>query len=293
MNRTVATAAGFVGIAVLFLVWQSFFIVDQRQQALVLQFGQIQRVEKEPGLKIKIPFIQDVVRLDKRLIGFDAPPEEIITADQRRLVVDTFVRFRITDPLRFYQSVSTLAGLRARLPSVVNSSVRGVLGGRDTTMIISGERGQIMNQIRDSLNGEARAFGIEVVDVRIRRADFPDAISQSIFERMKTERQREAKESRAEGFELSEKIRADAERQRTIGIADARRQAEILRGEGDAIRTKTLATAANQDPEFYAFYRSLQAYAQALQPGDTTLVLSPDSEFFKYFAEPPLLGGKK
>lgn len=293
MNRTVATAAGFVGIAVLFLVWQSFFIVDQRQQALVLQFGQIQRVEKEPGLKMKIPFIQDVVRLDKRLIGFDAPPEEIITADQRRLVVDTFVRFRITDPLRFYQSVSTLAGLRARLPSVVNSSVRGVLGGRDTTMIISGERGQIMNQIRDSLNGEARAFGIEVVDVRIRRADFPDAISQSIFERMKTERQREAKESRAEGFELSEKIRADAERQRTIGIADARRQAEILRGEGDAIRTKTLATAANQDPEFYAFYRSLQAYAQALQPGDTTLVLSPDSEFFKYFAEPPLLGGKK
>ena len=293
MNRTVATAAGFVGIAVLFLVWQSFFIVDQRQQALVLQFGQIQRVEKEPGLKMKIPFIQDVVRLDKRLIGFDAPPEEIITADQRRLVVDTFVRFRITDPLRFYQSVSTLAGLRARLPSVVNSSVRGVLGGRDTTMIISGERGQIMNQIRDSLNGEARAFGIEVVDVRIRRADFPDAISQSIFERMKTERQREAKESRAEGFELSEKIRADAERQRTIGIADARRQAEILRGEGDAIRTKTLATAANHDPEFYAFYRSLQAYAQALQPGDTTLVLSPDSEFFKYFAEPPLLGGKK
>ena len=293
MNRTVATAAGFVGIVVLFLVWQSFFIVDQRQQALVLQFGQIQRVEKEPGLKMKIPFIQDVVRLDKRLIGFDAPPEEIITADQRRLVVDTFVRFRITDPLRFYQSVSTLAGLRARLPSVVNSSVRGVLGGRDTTMIISGERGQIMNQIRDSLNGEARAFGIEVVDVRIRRADFPDAISQSIFERMKTERQREAKESRAEGFELSEKIRADAERQRTIGIADARRQAEILRGEGDAIRTKTLATAANQDPEFYAFYRSLQAYAQALQPGDTTLVLSPDSEFFKYFAEPPLLGGKK
>ena len=293
MNRTVLTAASVVGIVLLFLVWQSFFIVDQRQQALVLQFGQIQKVERDPGLKMKIPFIQDVVRLDKRLIGFDAPPEEIITSDQQRLVVDTFVRFRITDPLRFYQSVSTLAGLRARLPSVVNSSVRGVLGGRDSTTIISGERGQIMNQIRDSLNGEARAFGIEVVDVRIRRADFPDAISQSIFERMKTERQREAKESRAEGFELSEKIRADAERQRTIGIAEARRSAEILRGEGDATRTKTLATAANQDPEFYAFYRSLQAYAQALQPGDTTMVLSPDSEFFKYFAEPPLLGGKK
>jgi membrane protease subunit HflC len=287
MNRQVLTAVA-IAVAVLgFVLFSAVFTVHQTQQALVLQFGDPRRVIKEPGLQFKTPFIQDVVYLDKRILSFDAPSEEIIASDQRRLVVDSFARFRIADPLLFYQRVGNEAIARARLATVINGSLRRVLASQDSTSIVSGERAALMGQIRDFVNAEAKPLGIEVVDVRIKRADFPDTVSQAIFRRMQTEREREAREIRAQGAELSERIRADAERQRTILLAEAQRNAEILRGEGDAERTRIFAEATGQDPEFYGFYRSLQAYAEALRQSDTSMVLSPRSEFFRFFGELP------
>lgn len=286
MNRTLLTVIVVVLVAAGFLVKASLFTVHQAQQALVVQFGDPRRVISEPGLNVKIPLIQDVVYFDKRILGLDAQPEEILTTDQRRLVVDSFVRYRITNPLLFYQTVRNELGLRGRLAPSVANAFRGAFGKLDATSIISGDRPSAMQQVTTTLQEDSRRLGIELVDVRIKRADFPDTISQAIFRRMQTERQREANEQRATGFELAEKIRAEAERQRTVLIADARRRSEILRGEGDAERTKIFAEAANKDPEFYGFYRSLQAYTKALQQGDTTMVLSPDSEFFRYFESP-------
>ncbi|WP_341909570.1 protease modulator HflC [Ferrovibrio terrae] len=286
MNRSLLTIVVIVLVALGFLVKASLFTVHQAQQALVVQFGDPRRVITEPGLNVKIPLIQDVVYFDKRILGLDAQPEEILTSDQRRLVVDSFVRYRITNPLLFYQTVRNELGLRGRLSPSVANAFRGAFGRLDASTIISGDRPAAMQQVTTTLQEDSRRLGIELVDVRIKRADFPDTIGQAIFRRMQTERQREANEQRATGFELSEKIRAEAERQRTILIADARRRSEILRGEGDAERTKIFAEAANRDPEFYNFYRSLQAYTKVLQPGDTTMVLSPDSEFFRYFESP-------
>jgi membrane protease subunit HflC len=283
MNRSLLTIVVIVLVAVGFLVKASLFTVHQAQQALVVQFGDPRRVITEPGLNVKIPLIQDVVYFDKRILGLDAQPEEILTSDQRRLVVDSFVRYKITNPLLFYQTVRNELGLRGRLAPSVANAFRGAFGRLDASTIISGDRPAAMQQVTTTLQEDSRRLGIELVDVRIKRADFPDTIGQAIFRRMQTERQREANEQRATGFELSERIRSEAERQRTILIADARRRSEILRGEGDAERTKIFAEAANKDPQFYDFYRSLQAYTKALQPGDTTMVLSPDSEFFKYF----------
>lgn len=286
MNRTFLTVAIVVLVAAGFLVKASLFTVHQAQQALVVQFGDPRRVISEPGLNVKIPLIQDVVYFDKRILGLDAQPEEILTTDQRRLVVDSFVRYRITNPLLFYQTVRNELGLRGRLAPSVANAFRGAFGKLDATSIISGDRPSAMQQVTTTLQEDSRRLGIELIDVRIKRADFPDTISQAIFRRMQTERQREANEQRATGFELAEKIRAEAERQRTILLADARRRSQILRGEGDAERTKIFAEAANKDPEFYGFYRSLQAYTKALQQNDTTMVLSPDSEFFRYFDSP-------
>lgn len=283
MNRSLLTIIVIVLVAIGFLVKASLFTVHQAQQALVVQFGDPRRVITEPGLNVKIPLIQDVVYFDKRILGLDAQPEEILTSDQRRLVVDSFVRYKITNPLLFYQTVRNELGLRGRLAPSVANAFRGAFGRLDASTIISGDRPAAMQQVTTTLQEDSRRLGIELVDVRIKRADFPDTIGQAIFRRMQTERQREANEQRATGFELSERIRSEAERQRTILIADARRRSEILRGEGDAERTKIFAEAANKDPQFYDFYRSLQAYTKALQPGDTTMVLSPDSEFFKYF----------
>ncbi|MFN4311912.1 MAG: protease modulator HflC [Ferrovibrio sp.] len=286
MNRTLLTVIVAAVVAAGFLVKASLFTVHQAQQALVVQFGDPRRVITEPGLNVKIPLIQDVVYFDKRILGLDAQPEEILTTDQRRLVVDSFVRYRITNPLLFYQTVRNELGLRGRLAPSVANAFRGAFGKLDATSIISGDRPSAMQQVTATLQEDSRRLGIELVDVRIKRADFPDTIGQAIFRRMQTERQREANEQRATGFELAERIRAEAERQRTILLADARRRSEILRGEGDAERTKIFAEAANKDPEFYGFYRSLQAYTKALQQGDTTMVLSPDSEFFRYFESP-------
>ncbi|WP_428247972.1 protease modulator HflC [Ferrovibrio sp.] len=287
MNRTVLIALLVVLGAAGVLLKSSLFTVHQAQQALVVQFGDPRRVITEPGLHFKVPMIQDVIYFDKRILGLDAQPEEILTTDRRRLVVDSFVRYRIVDPLLYYQSVRNEALLRNNLAPSVANALRGAFGKLDAIAIVSGDRPAAMQAVSNVLEVDAKRLGIDIVDVRIKRADFPEAIGQAIFRRMQTEREREAKEQRATGFELSEKIRADAERQRTVLLADARKQSEILRGEGDASRTKIFADAANQDPEFYAFYRSLQAYSKSLQQSDTTMILSPDSEFFRYFMESP------
>lgn len=285
MNRIFILGGALAVIAFGFFL--SLFTVHQAQTALVVQFGDPRRVITEPGLHFKIPLVQDVIYFDKRILGLDAQPEEILTTDRRRLVVDSFVRYRIVDPLLYYQTVRTESQLRNNLSPSVANALRGAFGKLDAIAIVSGDRPAAMQAVSVVLEENAKKLGIDVVDVRIKRADFPEAISQAIFRRMQTEREREAKEQRATGAELAEKIRADAERQRTILLADARRLSEILRGEGEASRTKIFADAANQDPEFYAFYRSLQAYGKALQQSDTTMVLSPDSEFFRYFNESP------
>jgi len=287
MNKSLLTVVAVVVVVAGFLVKGSLFTVHQAQQALVIQFGDPRRVVLEPGLQFKVPFVQDVTYFDKRILGLDAQPEEILTNDRRRLLVDSFVRYRIVDPLLFYQTVRNETTLRNRLSPSVNNALRGAFAKLDAIAIVSGDRPAAMLSVTQVLEEDAKRLGIDIVDVRIKRADFPDAISQAIFRRMQTEREREAKEQRATGFELAEKIRADAERQRTILLADARKQSEILRGEGDGTRTKIFADAANLDPQFYAFYRSLQAYTKALQQSDTTMVLSPNSEFFKYFNEVP------
>lgn len=283
MSRTLLTILAIVLVGLGIVASSALFTVYETQQALVFQFGDPKRVIKEPGLHVKMPFIQDVVFIDNRILPLDAQPEEIIASDQRRLVVDAFLRFRVVDPLKLYQSVTTVAGARTRLGPLLNSSLRQVLGREPSNAIVSGERGAVMAEIQQILNQEAQRFGIEIIDVRIKRADFPEEVSQTIFRRMQTAREQEAAQIRAQGDELSERIRADADRQRVEILAEARKNAELLRGEGDAERTRILAEAAQKDPEFFIFYRSLQAYEQALEPGDTTMVLTPNSEFFRYF----------
>lgn len=267
----------------LVIIFGSMFVVDQRQQALVVQLGDPIRVVQEPGLNFKIPLIQDVIYIDKRILALEGPTEEVIAADQKRLQVDSFARFRIVDPLRFFQAVGTEQVARQRLAPLLNSALRQVLGNQDFQSTLSGERARMMTEIRDILNREAKPLGLDVIDVRIKRADLPEANSQAVYRRMQTEREREAKENRAQGAEIGSRIRADADRQRTIILAEAQRQSEILRGDGEAERAKIFADAAGQDASFYAFYRSLQAYRQALLDGSTSMVLSPDSEFFKFF----------
>lgn len=274
-----AVLAGLVGVT----LYNAVYTVHETRQAIVLQFGEPVRAVQEPGLRFKIPFIQNVLFFSDQILNLDGPPEEVIAQDRRRLVVDSFARYRITDPLRFYQTFGSEATGRSRLANILNSSVRQVLGNFDSNNIISGERAQSMQLIRDRMNSEVRNYGIELVDVRIRRADYPQEVSQAIFRRMQTEREQEAREIRAQGFELAERIRADADRQRTVILAEARKQAETLRGEGDGQRARLFAQATRQDPEFFAFYRSLQAYSNALRDENTQLILSPDSEFFRYF----------
>lgn len=283
MSRVLLTIIAVVLIIIGIVGSSALFTVNETQQAIVFQFGDPKRVIKEPGLHAKLPFVQDVVFIDSRILPLDAQPEEIIASDQRRLVVDAFLRFKVIDPLRLYQTTTTVDGARTRLGPLLNSSLRQVLGREPSNAIVSGERGQVMNQIRDLLNRESQRFGIDIVDVRIKRADFPAEVSQTIFRRMQTAREQEAAQIRALGDELSERIRADADRQRVEIVAEARKNAETLRGEGDAQRIRILADATQRDPDFFAFYRSLQAYEQSFNPNDTTMVLAPDSEFFRYF----------
>jgi len=264
-------------------VFFSIFIVKEINQAIVLQFGDPKRIILKPGLNFKIPFIQNVVYLDKRILNLDAPPEEVIASDQKRLIVDAFARFQIVDPLKFYISVGNERVARSRLSTIINSRIRSVLGTQRLQTLLSADRTNQMALIQDGVNNEAEKFGIKIVDVRIKRADLPPANSEAIYRRMQTEREREAKEFRAKGAEMAITITSTADKEVTVILADAQKKSEIMKGEGDGQRNKIFADAFGQDPEFFAFYRAMQAYEKALIGGETSLILSPDSEFFKFF----------
>ena len=261
----------------------SIFIVKEVNQAIVLQFGDPKRIITKPGLNFKLPFIQNVVFLDKRILNLDAPPEEVIASDQKRLIVDAFARFQIIDPLKFYISVGNERVARSRLSTIINSRIRSVLGTQRLQTLLSEDRTKQMALIQEGVNTEAEKFGIKIIDVRIKRADLPQANSDAIFARMQTERNREAKEFRAKGAEMAVTITSTADKEVTVILADAQKKSEIMKGEGDGQRNKIFADAFGQDPQFFAFYRAMQAYEKALIGGETSLVLSPDSEFFKFF----------
>ena len=261
----------------------SIFIVKEINQAIVLQFGDPKRIISKPGLNFKIPFIQNVVFLDKRILNLDAPPEEVIESDQKRLIVDAFARFQIIDPLKFYISVGYERVARSRLSTIINSRIRSVLGTQRLQTLLSEDRTKQMSLIQDGVNNEAEKFGIKIVDVRIKRADLPPANSEAIYRRMQTEREREAKEFRAKGAEMAITITSTADKEVTVILAEAEKESQIMKGEGDGMRNKIFAEAFGKDPEFFAFYRAMQAYEKALIGGETSLILSPDSEFFKFF----------
>ena len=265
------------------LAYNSLFFVEQRVQTLILQFGEPIRVIKEPGLNFKIPLAQNIVKFDKRILLFDNSAEEIIAADKKRLIVDAFVRYKIIDPLKFYQTVRFEAALNNRLGSVVNNSLRAVLGKVPLEAVISDRRELLMQEVSELVSLRATQFGISIEEVRIKKADLPSENSEAIYRRMQTERQQEAAQIRAVGNEKARFITAESEKQKTVLLAEAQRDSDILRGEGDAQKNKILGKAFNQDPDFFAFYRAMQAYSKALTEGDTTMVLSPKSDFFEFF----------
>ena len=268
-----------------FAIYLSLFTVKEINQAIVLQFGDPKRVLADPGLKYKIPFIQNVVFIDRRILSLDPAPEEVIASDQKRLIVDAYARFRIVDPLKFYVSVGDERVARSRLATIINSRLRSVLGTQSLATLLSEDRAKQMAIIQDGVNNEAQKFGIEIIDVRIKRADLPQANSEAIYKRMQTEREREAKEFRAKGAEMAVTITSTADKEVTVLLANAKKQSEIMKGEGDGQRNKIFAQAFGKDPEFFAFYRAMQAYEKALIGGDTSLILSPDSDFFKFFGD--------
>ncbi|MBV9538039.1 MAG: protease modulator HflC [Acidisphaera sp.] len=287
MNRS--TVIGLAVLVVLALVvGSSLFTVEQTEQALITQFGQPIRSITDPGLHAKMPFMQTAILFDRRLLDYEVPPEEVILADQRRLIVDSFTRFRITDPLRYYQAVGpTEDGIRARLTSVVSSSLRRVLGNEQLLNVLSSARGRIMGQIKAQVNDEMGNFGVTIEDVRIRRADLPPENTQAILARMQSERQRVAAQARAEGAEASAKIRADAERERTVLLADARATSDKLRGQGEAQAIAIYADAFGQDSTFFGIWRTLQAYREAFTNGASRLVLTPGTDFLKMLRQAP------
>ncbi len=291
MNRL--SIAGIALLAVLaLLVNASLFTVDQTQRVLIAQFGEVVRPIDQPGLHAKIPFMQDVISFDRRLLNVELPGEEVILGDQKRVIVDSFTVFRITDPLRFYQAVGPIPdAIRGRLNSIVTSSLRRVLGKNTLLAVLSADREQIMATIRDQVNADMKNFGVSIEDVRIRRADLPEENTQAILTRMQSERQRIAAQARAEGGEASARIRADAERERTVLLADARATSDKLRGEGEAEATKIYAAAFGRDPQFFSIWRTLQSYRDIFDGGGARLVLSPDNEFLRYLqAAPPATG---
>ncbi len=283
MNRTALTFVlmllGLLAVA----AYLTLFTVHQTQQALVLEFGKPKRLVTKPGLHYKIPFIQNVEYFDKRLLDLNSSPQEVIASDQKRLVVDAFARWRITDPLLFYQAVSDERVARSRLGAVLEASLRRVLGSSNFEAVVRDKRDALMLDITQQVNAEAQGLGISVADVRIKRADLPEANSQAIYRRMQTERQRQAAEIRAQGEEASRRIRANADRQVTVLKAEATGKSERIRGAGDSEKNRVFADAFGRDPDFFSFYRSMQAYESALKAGDTRLLLSPNSQFFQYF----------
>jgi len=274
--------SGFIGAALVILLLSSVYIVNQTEQAIVLQFGEPVRVVKDAGLKFKIPFIQKVVLYDTRLLNLDPPAQEIVLNDKKRLDVDSFTRYRIVDPLKFYQTVRTETQARSKLEEIVNSSVRKVLGRITLQELLSQKRAEIMSDISNADKIDAEQIGVNVAEVRIRRADLPLEVLQAINDRMKAERERDAKEFRAQGQQMAQQIRATADKESTIIVADAEKQAQIIRGQGDNEATMIWNKAASTDAEFYAFYRSLEAYRKSFKEKNS-FVLAPDSEFFKYF----------
>ena len=276
-----------------FVAYNALFIVQEVNQAIVLQFGDPKKIITKPGLNYKIPFIQNVVFLDRRVLNLDNPPEEVIAADQKRLIVDAFARFKIVDPLKFYISVGNERVARSRLATIINSRIRSVLGTQELATLLSTDRAVHMGTIQNDVNTEAQNFGITIVDVRIKRADLPPANSEAIYARMQTERQREAKEFRAQGAEMAAKITSTADKEVTVILANANKQSEIMRGEGDGKRNKIFADAFGRDPEFFGFYRAMQSYEKALIGGDTSMILSPESDFFKFFGKTGAIKKKK
>ena len=269
-----------------FVGYLSIFTVFEIKNAIVLQFGDPKRVIMEPGLNFKVPFVQNVVFIDNRILDIDAPPAEVIASDQKRLIVDAYVKFKIIDVLDFYKTLGNENVARSRISAIVNSRIRSVLGERPLAAVLSEDRANLMKEITALVETEVNDFGISIVDVRIKRADLPEANSEAIFRRMQTEREREAKEFRAQGAEIAQRIRSTADKDVTIIKSQAEKKSNIIRGEGDGEANRVFAEAFDTDPEFFAFYRAMQAYAEGLQNSDTTMILSPDSEFFKYFANP-------
>ena len=281
-SRISIVVLGLLGL----IAYLSIFTVFEIKNAIVLQFGDPKRVIMEPGLNFKIPFVQNVVFIDNRILDIDAPPAEVIASDQKRLIVDAYVKFKIIDVLDFYKTLGNENVARSRISAIVNSRIRSVLGERPLAAVLSEDRANLMKEITALVETEVNAFGISIVDVRIKRADLPEANSEAIFRRMQTEREREAKEFRAQGAEIAQRIRSTADKDVTIIKSQAEKKANIIRGEGDGEANRVFAEAFNTDPEFFAFFRAMQAYAEGLQNSDTTMILSPDSEFFKYFANP-------
>jgi len=275
-----------VALAVLIVGYSSLYAVYQTQQALIVRLGQPVRVVTDPGLHMKVPFIDSVITVDRRILDLEAPAQELIASDQKRLVVDAFARYRIVDVLKFYQTLGSIEAAKSQLNNFMNSALRRVLGEATFQEVVKENRSQLMGRIRDQVDREAESYGISVVDVRIRRADLPEANSQAVYQRMQTERQREAAEFRAQGAQRSQEIRARADRDVTVLVAEATSTAEQTRGEGDATRNQIFADAFNRDKDFFSFYRSMQAYETAFQHNDTRMLLKPDSEFFRFFVAP-------
>lgn len=277
----------FIGIVIIAIIifFNALFIVRQTQQTLILQFGDPIRIIQKPGLNIKIPLIQTAIYYDVRILEFDAEVEEVILSDQKRLLVDAFIRYKIVDPLKFYQAVGNENGFKARVTGLLSGSLRRVMGGDPLEVVLSQDRSSLMEKIQEGINLEAVNFGVSIVDVRIKRADLPKANSEAIFGRMRAEREKEARQFRAEGAEESQKIKARAEKNKVIIVAEAKKKSQIIKGLGDEEAVRIYANAFNKDKEFFAFYRSMEAYKQAFLEGedDPTLILSPDSDFFKYF----------
>lgn len=274
---------GGIGLIALVIISQTFFTVHETQQAIVLQFGDPRAVKDKPGLHWKLPFIQNVTFYEKRTLDLDPPPFEVLLTDKKRINVDAFARYRIVNALEFFKTVQNEIGARDRLAALVNPALRAVIARVSLKEVLSAKRTDLMEQIQKDVEADALRFGIKIVDIRIGRTDLPEQTSQAVFNRMRTERERQAREARAEGKEIAQKIRAQADKERTVILANAERDAQIQRGQGEAGRNNILGQAYGKDPQFFAFYKSLEQYQQALIGNDTTMVLSPDSEFFRFF----------
>lgn len=272
-----------IPLVVLLTLLLSVYVVDQRQYALVLQFGEAVSLKKTPGLKMKIPYIQNVVFFDNRIQNLTADTKEVIAQDQKTMRVDAFLKYRINDPLKFYQTVKDERNFKKRLDSILESSLRQVLGSVPFKAVLSPERGVLMAQISKIVDAQAKSFGVDVIDVRIMRADLPEESRNAVHNRMRTEREKEAREIRAQGSEEGKKVRASAEKDRKVILANAQKEAEIIKGIGDATAANIFASAYAKDPEFYEFYRSLEAYRATISPETDTMIMSPDSSFMKYF----------